>query len=249
MNSPIYILRHDTGDDATRVFDTVDASTLERRDDVLDNDNEHTTSTVYLIAGRIVHRSAHVRLKRWPIELRGRLGYVGRDLNDRSRFVNPYDSDAIQNANVQAMCSQYKVDVMNGLHAFGTSVVRGATTKDTYNAALFLVSGSRGAADTVYSTTGELAGTGNYTQGGIAMTTATAPTLSGTTAIFTPSASLVWNALTSSGAFDCMVMYNVTSSTKLEVAVFTFGSQSITAGTFTLTMPVNDASNALVRIA
>jgi hypothetical protein len=31
--------------------------------------------------------------------------------------------------------------------------------------------------------------------------------------------------------------------------VFTFGSQSITAGTFTLTMPTNDASNALIRIA
>lgn len=151
-------------------------------------------------------------------------------------------------ANVQAMCSQFKVDIMNGLHAFGTSVVRGATTKDAYKAALYLVSGSRGAADTVYSATGEVSGSG-YSAGGVAVTTGTAPTLSSTTAIFTPSASIVYTTVTLSTAFDCMVLYNDTSSTKLEVAVFTFGSQTVTAGTFTLTMPVNDASNALIRIA
>lgn len=152
-------------------------------------------------------------------------------------------------ANSQAFCSQAKVDLMNGLHAFGASVVRGATTKDAYKAALYLVSGSRGAGDTVYSTAGELAGTGNYTQGGIPVTTGVAPSLSGTTAIFTPSASLSWAALTSSGAFDAVLIYNDTSSTKLALSVHTFGSQSITAGTLTLTMPTNDASNALIRIA
>lgn len=152
-------------------------------------------------------------------------------------------------ANVAGFCSQAKVDLMNGLHAFGASVIRGATTKDTYNLALYLVSGSRGVADTVYTTTGELAASGNYTQGGVALTTGTAPTLSSTTAVFTPSASAVWAALTSSGAFDCAVLYNATSSTKLQVSVHTFGSQTITAGTFTLTMPANDSSNALVRIA
>ena len=64
-------------------------------------------------------------------------------------------------ANVAAFCSQAKVDLFNGLHALGPSVIRAATTKDTFNIALFLVSGSRGAADTVYSTTGELATSGN----------------------------------------------------------------------------------------
>ncbi len=152
-------------------------------------------------------------------------------------------------ANTQAMCSQFKVDVMNGLHAFGTSVIRAGTTKDSYKAALYLASASRGAGDTVYNTTGELAGSGNYTQGGIAVTNATAPTLSGTTAIWTPSGSLVWSNLTSSGSFDAVLIYNDTSSTKLAVSVHTFGAQSVTAGTFTLTMPVNDASNALIRFA
>lgn len=151
-------------------------------------------------------------------------------------------------ANTAAFCRQAKLDLMNGLHAFGASVIRAGTTKDAYKLALYLVSATRDKNDTVYNTTGELAGTGNYTQGGVALTTGTAPALSTDTACFTPSASAVWANLTSSGAFDCATMYNDTSSTKLEVAVFTFGSQTVTAGTFTLTMPTNDASNGLIRI-
>ena len=152
-------------------------------------------------------------------------------------------------ANTQAMCTSFKQDLLNGLHAFGASVIRAATTKDTFKAALFLASGSLGAGTTAYSTTSELAGTGNYTQGGIAVTNATAPTTSGTTAIWTPSASLVWAALTSSGAFDTVLIYNSTAAGSNAVAVFTFGSQSVTAGTFTLTMPVNDATHALLQLA
>jgi len=152
-------------------------------------------------------------------------------------------------ANSQAFCSQAKVDILNGLHAFGASVIRAGTTKDSYKAALYLATASRGAGDTVYNTTGELAGTGNYTQGGTAVTNGTDPTLDGTTAIWTPTASLSWANLTSSGAFDAMLLYNDTSATKLAVAVFTFGSQNIVAGTFTLTMPANAAATALVRIA
>lgn len=151
-------------------------------------------------------------------------------------------------ANTQAFCSQAKVDLMNGLHAFGASVIRAGTTKDAYKAALYLVSASRGAGDTVYNSTGEVSGT-NYTAGGVAVTTGTAPTLSSTTAIFTPSASIVYTTVTLSTAFDAVLIYNDTSSTKLAVSVHTFGSQTVTAGTFTITMPTNDASNALIRIA
>lgn len=152
-------------------------------------------------------------------------------------------------ANSQSMATSFKQDLLNGLHAFGASVIRGATTKDVFNMALFLASGSLGAATTVYSTTSELAGSGNYTQGGQAVTNATTPTTSGTTAYWTPSASVVWANLTSSGSFDCALLYNFTAASKNAVAVFTFGAQSITAGTFTLSMPVNDSSNALIRIA
>lgn len=155
-------------------------------------------------------------------------------------------------ANVQGMCTSFKQELLNGSHAFGTqgaNSVRTVTTKDTFNMALFLVSGSRSASDTVYNTTGELAASGNYTQGGVAVTNATAPTTSGTTAYWTPSASVSWANLTSSGAFDCAVLYNTASTSSLEVAVFTFGSQTVTAGTFTITMPTNDSTHALLQLA
>jgi hypothetical protein len=144
------------------------------------------------------------------------------------------------------------MELLNGSHNFGTqgaNNTRTVTTKDVFNAALFLASGSRGVADTVYNTTGELAASGNYTAGGIAVTNATPPSAPSTTAFWTPSASLVWTALTSSGSFDTVVIYNASSTSKLEVSVHTFGAQTITAGTFTLTMPTNDASNGLIRIA
>jgi hypothetical protein len=152
-------------------------------------------------------------------------------------------------ANTQAITTQFKRDILKGLHALGTSVIRAGTTVDSFKMALYLASASRGAADTVYNTTGELAGSGNYTQGGAAVTNANEPATSGTTAYWTPSASVSWANLTSSGAFDAALLYNDTSATDLAVAVFTFGSQSITAGTFTLTMPTSDATTGLIRIA
>ena len=150
-------------------------------------------------------------------------------------------------ANSQAMCTSFKKEILNGKHAFGASVVRGATTKDDFKAALFLASASRGAADTVYDTTGEVSGT-NYVAGGVAVTTANAPSNSGTSAIFTPSASIVYTNVTLATAFDAVLIYNDTSATKLAVSVHTFGSQTITAGTLTLTMPVDAVGTALIQI-
>jgi len=151
-------------------------------------------------------------------------------------------------ANTQAFCSQAKVDLMNGLHAMGASVIRAATTKDVYKAALYLVSATKNATTTVYNTTGEVSGT-NYTAGGEIVTTATGPTLTSTTGHFTPSASVVYSNVTLATAFDCVVIYNDTSATKLALSVHTFGSQTVTAGDFTLTMPVDDDSTGLIRLA
>jgi len=150
------------------------------------------------------------------------------------------------------MCTSFKKELLNGSHAFGAQAANGTrtvTTKDTFKMALFLTTATLDATTTAYSSTNELAASGNYSAGGNAVTNATAPTTSGTTAFWTPSASVSWANLTSSGAFDCALLYNTASTGSLSVGVFTFGSQSITAGTFTLTMPVSDASNALVRIA
>ena len=151
-------------------------------------------------------------------------------------------------ANTQAFVSQAKVDLMNGLHAFGTSVIRAGTTKDAYKAALYLVSATRNATDTVYNATGEVSGA-NYSAGGVAVTTATGPQLDSTTAHFTPSASIVYSNVTLATAFDAVLIYNDTSATKLAVSVHTFGSQTVTAGDFTLTMPTDDGTTGLIRMS
>lgn len=151
-------------------------------------------------------------------------------------------------ANTQAMATSFKVEILNGIHAFGTTVTRGGTGADTFKAALFLASATINASTATYTTTGELAATGNYTAGGVTITNGVAPTSSGTTAYWTPSASFQWTSFTSSGSFDCVQIYNSTQSNKT-VSVHTFSAQSITAGTFNLTMPTNGAGTAILNIA
>lgn len=151
-------------------------------------------------------------------------------------------------ANSQAICSTFKRDLLNGLHAFGTTVVRGATTKDTFKGALYLASATMGAATTAYTATGEVSGSG-YTAGGATITNANAPTLTGTTAHWTPSAAISWTTVTLATAFDAVLIYNDTAAGKNAVGVFTFGSNTVSAGNFSVTMPVDDASTGLLRIA
>jgi hypothetical protein len=155
-------------------------------------------------------------------------------------------------ANTQGMATSFKNELLSGGHQFGAITLVSRTsltapTKDSFKAALFLVSASVSAATTTYTSTGEVSGAG-YSAGGIAVTNAVDPTTSGTTAFWTPSASLVYTSVTLSTAFDAVEIYNSTQSNKT-VSVHTFGSQTVTAGTFTLTMPTNDATNALIRLA
>lgn len=150
-------------------------------------------------------------------------------------------------ANQQAMCTSFKGEILSGVHALGTTVTRATTSADTLKAALYVATATINAATTAYSVTGEVSGAG-YSAGGVTVTNATAPTTSGTTGYWTPSASITYTSVTLTTAFDCVLIYNSTQSNKA-ISVHTFGSQTVTAGTFTLTMPTNDASNALIRIA
>jgi len=154
-------------------------------------------------------------------------------------------------ANSQAMTSAFKRDILKGFHNLGgtDNPARTVNTSDAYKLALYLATASRGAGDTVYDTTGELAATGNYVAGGNAVTLGTPPALDATTAHVTPSASVTWTNLTSSGAFDAALLYNNSHATKYAVSVHTFASQSITSADFTLTMPVNNGTTGLIRIA
>jgi len=150
------------------------------------------------------------------------------------------------------MCTSFMSELMTATHNFGTAPIRAASTADTFKAALYLASATVNASTTVYSTTGEVTGT-NYTAGGVTVTNATAPLSSNTSATagtgyWTPSASLTYTNVTLTTAFDAVLIYNSTQSNKA-VSVHTFGSQTVTAGTFTLTMPSNTTSTALLRLA
>ena len=149
-------------------------------------------------------------------------------------------------ANSAAIATSFKTELLNGIHAFGTTVVRAGTTADTFKAALFLASASLDATTTAYSTTGEVTGT-NYTAGGVTVTNGNAPAASGTTAYWTPSAAFSWTTVTLGTAFDAVLLYNSTQS-DAAVAVFTFGSQTVSAANFSLNMPTNDSSTALLRL-
>lgn len=155
-------------------------------------------------------------------------------------------------ANTQALCTSFKGELLVGGHQLGTVTLVSRTsltapTTDTLKAALYLATATVNATTTAYSATNEVSGT-NYTAGGVTVTNATAPSTSGTTAIWTPSASFAWTNVTLATAFDAVLVYNSTQSNKA-ISVHTFGSQTVNAANFTLTMPANDATNALVRIA
>ena len=112
---------------------------------------------------------------------------------------------------------------------------------DTLKIALYTAFSSIGANTTVYTTSDEITGTG-YTAGGIALIGVTIGT-STEGVVFVDFANAVWpnSQLTARGA----LIYNVTRS-NASVAVLDFGSDK-TMTNFTITMPVNAATTALIR--
>ena len=155
-------------------------------------------------------------------------------------------------ANTQSMCTSFMGELLTATHNFGVAPIRAATTADTFKAALYLASATINASTTVYTTTGEVTGT-NYTAGGVTVTNANVPVATNSSATagvayWTPSASFVYTTVTLSTAFDTVLLYNSTQTNKA-VSVHTFGSQTITAGTFTLTMPSSTTTTALLRLS
>jgi len=150
-------------------------------------------------------------------------------------------------ANTQAMCTSFKNEMLTGQHNFGVGFIRAATTQDTFKGALYFATASLSATTTVYSATGEVGNSGSYVAGGLTFGTFIAPSTSGTSAFTTPSASWSTGTGFSAAAFDTIFMYNSSNGNKA-VAVFTFGSQTIVSGTFTLTMPTNAAGTALLQV-
>ena len=147
-----------------------------------------------------------------------------------------------------AMPTSFKQELLQAIHDFT------ASTGGDFKLALGIPSpaGTYGAATTNYSNlTGnsdEVTGTG-YSAGGYDITAAnnTTPTTSGTTAYTTPGVNPSWTTATFSTA-GC-IMYNASKSNKAAYVGSFGGTQTVTAGTFTVLMPTNNSSNALLRLA
>lgn len=131
---------------------------------------------------------------------------------------------------VQTQTTSFKKELYQGIHDL---------TVDTLKIALYTANADLNAATTVYSTSGEVTGTG-YTAGGVVLTGITINS-DGYTAYINFS-NVVFNASVTS---RCALIYNVSQGNK-SIAVLDFGSDK-TSSNFTITMPANTASAALIR--
>ena len=145
---------------------------------------------------------------------------------------------------VQTATTNFKVELPQGIHNFGP------TSPDTYKIALYTSAASIGPATAVYTTSGEVVGTG-YTAGGNTLAISVTPT-SGNNASGTPTSywsfsNTSWTnaTFTARGA----LIYNSTEGNK-SVAVLDFGSdKTVNNDTFQIIFPTPDANSAIVRIS
>jgi hypothetical protein len=131
---------------------------------------------------------------------------------------------------LQTQTTSFKTELYTAVHNLST---------DTLKIALYTAAADLNEATTVYTTTAEVTGTG-YVAGGVTLTGVTINS-SGFTA-YVDFADVVFNA---SVTARCALIYNVTRGNK-SIAVLDFGSDK-TSANFTITMPANTATAALIR--
>ena len=131
---------------------------------------------------------------------------------------------------LQTQTTSFKTELYTAVHNLST---------DTLKIALYTAAADLNESTTVYSATNEVTGTGNVA-GGVVLTGVTISS-SGYTA-YVDFADVVFGA---SVTARCALIYNVTQGNK-SIAVLDFGSDK-TSTNFTITMPANTATAALIR--
>ena len=145
---------------------------------------------------------------------------------------------------LQTATTSFKVELLQAVHNFGP------TTPNTFKIALYTGAANIDATTTVYTTTGEVVGTG-YTAGGNTLVISTSPTSASNSAnvptAFISFATSTWTSAT----FTCRgaLIYNSTQGNK-SVAVLDFGAdKTVSNDTFQIVFPTSDANSAIVRIS
>ena len=144
----------------------------------------------------------------------------------------------------QTTTTSFRVELLQAVHNFGP------TSPNTFKIALYTGAANIGATTTVYTTTGEVVGTG-YTAGGNTLTISTSPTSANNTG-FVPTAYISFaNTSWTTASFTCRgaLIYNASQGNK-SVAVLDFGSdKTVSSDTFQIIFPTSDANSAIVRIS
>ena len=133
---------------------------------------------------------------------------------------------------IQTQTTSFKAQLYQGIHDLTTDVIK---------IALYTANANLNEDTTVYSSTDEVANTGTYSQGGAQLTPITIGT-SGYTA-FVGFPNISWTGAITA---RCALIYNFTQGNK-SIAVLDFGSDKTSTVTFTITMPANTATAALIR--
>jgi len=133
---------------------------------------------------------------------------------------------------IQTQTTSFKAQLYQGIHDLTTDVIK---------IALYTANANLNEDTTVYSSTNEVANTGTYSAGGAQLTPITVSSSGYTAYVGFPNIS--WTGAITA---RCALIYNVTQGNK-SIAVLDFGSDKTSVGTFTITMPANTATAALIR--
>ena len=133
---------------------------------------------------------------------------------------------------VQTQTTSFKAQLYQGIHDLTTDVIK---------IALYTASADLNETTTAYSATNEVANTGTYSAGGATLTPITVSSSGYTAYVGFPDIS--WTGAITA---RCALIYNVTQGNK-SIAVLDFGSDKTSTTTFTITMPANTATAALIR--
>jgi hypothetical protein len=140
---------------------------------------------------------------------------------------------------VQGQTTRFKTDALSGRVDFNTG------TTYVYKIALYTANADLNNATAIYTTTGEVVGTG-YTAGGKTLVVSTLPTGDTTNNV----AYISFDPVTWTGAsFTCRGALIYNSTTSATVAVLNFGSDKTTTGTFTVTFPTPSSTTAVITIS
>lgn len=138
---------------------------------------------------------------------------------------------------VQTSCTIFGTNLLKGLEDFSS------TSTQIYKIALYNANANLNNSTTAYTTVNEITGTG-YTAGGQVLTPVTLSSDTTNNTAFVSFNNVTWTpaSFTTRGA----LIYN--STTGAAVFVLNFGSDKTPNGTFTVTFPTANSTNAIIRI-